>query len=44
MWPWLSRPPDFGSGSTSDFSGVDLVISAKSDTDRNREPLLTGLN
>jgi hypothetical protein len=22
MWPWLSRPPDFLSGSVSDFSGV----------------------
>ena len=44
MWPWLSRPPDLVSGSTSDFSGVDRVISAKSETERKRELLVTGLN
>jgi hypothetical protein len=44
MWPWLSRPPDLVSGSVSDFSGVDRVISAKSETERNRELLVTGLN
>src|SRR5215216_5256484 len=44
MWPWLSRPPDFFSGSVSDRSGVDRVISLKSDTERKRELLVTGLN
>ena len=44
MCPWLSRPPLFVSGSTSDFSGVERVISAKSDTLRNRVPFVTGLN
>jgi hypothetical protein len=28
----LLRPPVFGNGSTSDFSGFARVISAKSDT------------
>jgi hypothetical protein len=40
----LSLPPDFLSGSTSDFSGVDRVISEKSETLRKRELLVTGLN
>jgi hypothetical protein len=31
-------------GESSDFSGVVFVISAKSDTERNRVPLVTGLN
>ena len=44
MWPWLSRPPLFLSGSSSDFSGVVRVISAKSETERKRVPLVTGLN
>jgi hypothetical protein len=44
MWPWLSRPPDFFSGSVSDFSGVARVISEKSETERKRDPLVTGLN
>src|SRR5579862_9011635 len=44
MWPWLSRPPLFFSGSTSDFSGVVRVMTSKSGTDRNRELLVTGLN
>jgi hypothetical protein len=44
MWPWLSRPPLFVSGSVSDFSGVVRVISEKSETVRKRVPLVTGLN
>jgi hypothetical protein len=40
----VSRPPDFFSGSVSDFSGVERVISVKSETERNRVPLVTGLN
>src|ERR1700681_540435 len=44
MWPLLLRPPVRRSGSRSDFSGVVRVISAKSDTDRNRVPGVTGLN
>src|SRR5215207_7467634 len=44
MWPWLSRPPLFLSGSVSDFSGVLRVISVKSETLRKRVPLVTGLN
>jgi hypothetical protein len=30
--------------SSSDFSGVERVISAKSDTERKRVPGVTGLN
>src|SRR5690348_18015419 len=44
MWPLLLRPPVRRSGSTSDFSGSVLVISAKSDTERNRVAGVTGLN
>jgi hypothetical protein len=44
MWPWLSRPPLFVSGSTSDFSGVVRVISLKSATERKRLDAVTGLN
>ena len=44
MWPWLSRPPLLESGASSDFSGVVFVISLKSETDRKRVPLVTGLN
>ena len=44
MWPWLSRPPLFLIGSSSDFSGVRVVISEKSATERNRLLLVTGLN
>jgi hypothetical protein len=44
MWPWLSRPPDFFSGSSRDFSGVVRVISVKSETLRNRLDAVTGLN
>jgi len=44
MWPWLSRPPDFLIGSSSDFSGVERVISLKSATVRKRVPYVTGLN
>jgi hypothetical protein len=44
MWPWLSRPPLFLSGSVSDFSGVERVISAKSEIERKRVPFVTGLN
>src|SRR5512134_165819 len=44
MCPWLSRPPDFLIGSSRDFSGVVRVISEKSEIERNRVPLVTGLN
>ncbi len=44
MWPWLSRPPLFFSGSRSDFSGSTALSSEKSDTERNRVPFVTGLN
>src|SRR5574342_164577 len=44
IWPWLLRPPLPRLGSSSDFSGVDVVISAKSDTDRKRVAGVTGLN
>src|SRR5689334_12458034 len=44
MWPWLSRPPDFLIGSSSDFSGSVVVMSEKSDTERKRVPFVTGLN
>ncbi len=43
-WPLLFRPPLLRSGSSRLFSGVVLVISAKSETDRNRVPGVTGLN
>jgi hypothetical protein len=39
----LLRPPFFVSFSVSDFSGVDFVISAKSDTDMWRRPGEVGL-
>jgi hypothetical protein len=32
------------SGSVSDFSGVERVISEKSETERKRVALVTGLN
>jgi hypothetical protein len=44
MWPWLSRPPLFFSGSSNDYSGVLRVISVKSATERKRLLLVTGLN
>src|SRR6266496_4725966 len=44
MWPLLFRPPDFVSGSTSERSGSVFVTSAKSETDRKRVALVTGLN
>src|SRR4029077_9411700 len=44
MWPLLLRPPVRRNGSTSDFSGSVFVISAKSDTERNRVAGVTGLN
>src|SRR6478672_1193369 len=43
MRPWLLRPPFFGSGRVSDFSGVDRVISTKSATDEPRRPGVGGL-
>src|SRR5690606_9129283 len=43
MRPVLLRPPDFGSGLTSDFSGVDRVISTKSATLAPRRPGVVGL-
>src|SRR5574341_2431484 len=42
--PLLLRPPVRRSGSSSDFSGVAFVTSAKSDTERNRVAGVTGLN
>src|SRR5919106_5691886 len=43
-WPRLFRPPDFLTGSRSDFSGVSRVISSKPDTERNRVPAVIGRN
>src|SRR4051794_37595991 len=43
MRPVLLRPPVFGSGRSSDFSGVERVISAKSATDEPRRPGVVGL-
>src|SRR6266516_3815035 len=43
MCPLLLRPPDFVSGSTSERSGSVFVTSAKSETDRKRVALVTGL-
>src|SRR5680860_270302 len=43
MRPWLLRPPFFGSGRTSDFSGVDRVTSTKSATEEPRRPGVVGL-
>src|SRR4051794_11705150 len=41
--PWLFRPPVALFGARRDFSGVVLVISAKSETVWNRRPGLVGL-
>src|SRR5512142_1680142 len=41
--PWTLRPPLLGSGASSDFSGVDRVISAKSATLEPRRPGVVGL-
>src|SRR3954451_12564286 len=41
--PLTLRPPDFLSPSVSDFSGVDFVISAKSEYVTKRRPVLVGL-
>src|SRR3954462_7716220 len=41
--PCALRPPLFGSGRSSDFSGVDRVISAKSATLEPRRPGVVGL-
>src|SRR5512145_2816870 len=43
-WPWLLRPPDCFLGSSSDFSGVERVISSKPETERNRVPDVIGRN
>src|SRR5690606_17147616 len=43
MRPVLLRPPVLGSGRSSDFSGVDRVISAKSATEEPRRPGVVGL-
>src|SRR5690606_26936859 len=43
MRPELLRPPDLLSGRTSDFSGVDRVISTKSATELPRRPGVVGL-
>ena len=41
--PWTLRPPVFGLGASSDFSGFDLVISEKSETVWKRRAGLVGL-
>src|SRR5215203_4653795 len=41
--PLLLRPPVLGLGTTSDFSGVDRVTSAKSATEAPRRPGVVGL-
>src|SRR5436190_19251963 len=41
--PWTLRPPLPCSGTSSDFSGVDRVISAKSATLAPRRPGVVGL-
>src|SRR5690606_18787146 len=41
--PCALRPPDFGFGARSDFSGLLLVISEKSETVWKRRPGLVGL-
>src|SRR5690554_5978732 len=41
--PWTFRPPFFGNGRTSDFSGSDRVSSAKSETLAPRRPGVVGL-
>src|SRR4029078_7221498 len=41
--PRAVRPPDFLRPSVSDFSGVDFVISAKSEYVTKRRPGLVGL-
>src|SRR5690349_11065311 len=43
MRPYELRPPVFGFGFVSDFSGFLRVTSAKSDADWNRRPGLVGL-
>src|SRR3954452_24185065 len=41
--PVLFRPPVFGLGTSSDFSGVERVTSTKSATDEPRRPGVVGL-
>src|SRR3954447_12309677 len=43
IWPHELRPPDPLSGRSSDFSGVERVISAKSETLEPRRPGVVGL-
>src|SRR5436190_21479795 len=46
MTPWLFRPPFFGRGTNSDFSGLlarGKVHSAKSETEPPRRPAEVGL-
>src|SRR5689334_12480999 len=43
MRPYALRPPVFGFGFVSDFSGLSRVTSEKSDDDWNRRPGLVGL-
>ena len=42
--PWLLRPPDWCSGSTSGLCGSDVVISSNTCTVWNRVPGDVGLN
>src|SRR3954454_9515702 len=41
--PYELRPPVRGLGASSDFSGLSVVISEKSETVSNRRPALVGL-
>src|SRR3954470_19448847 len=41
--PYELRPPVLGLGASSDFSGLSLVISEKSETVWKRRPALVGL-
>ena len=43
MRPWLLRPPVLESGRSSDFSGVERVISVNSETEAPRRPGVVGL-
>src|SRR5262245_4886232 len=43
MRPYTLRPPVLGLGASRDFSGLDLVISTKSETEAPRRPGEVGL-
>src|SRR3989338_8306474 len=44
MRPYIFRPPDFFKGFNKDFSGLDLVISAKSEMTVCLNQFVVGLN